>query len=489
MLPRALSNLLPRLLAVSALVSALALLAGCANTGVIPTPQAGLTENPAVGVAVRIAEIIDEREFGETAGTRLVPTLTGDRSDPVRRSRAIGRMTLPSGLPGANVFLEPDRTVEMIVGDAISRALREAGFRVLRDGDNGFERAVPIQIAIEQLWLMKSPPNASPYVRGEIRARLTGPLPGLEVGKVVESYGRIVRGGYTRGMWRQALTQALDGLTEAALEDFDRVRLAVEATPASKLVPQGLAILDRTKSGEDHDVDFGKYYLLAIGNDDYAQLPRLKTAVSDARAVSSLLGSAYGFETQLLENATRQDVIRALAEYRDKVGPRDNLLIYYAGHGWNDEDAGLGYWLPVDADPDDETNWVSNSKVTSILRAMDAKHVMVVSDSCYSGTLTRGIAVTRKGPSHVERLASRRTRLALTSGGNEPVVDGGGGGHSVFANAFLRSLRENEEVLDATSLHAQIREPIMRDSDQTPQFGPIRSARHEDGDFLFVRLD
>jgi len=120
---------------------------------------------------------------------------------------------------------------------------------------------------------------------------------------------------------------------------------------------------------------------------------------------------------------------------------------------------------------------------------MDAKHVMVVSDSCYSGTLTRGIAVTRKGPSHVERLASRRTRLALTSGGNEPVVDGGGGGHSVFANAFLRSLRENDEILDATTLHAQIREPIMRDSDQTPQFGPIRSARHEDGDFLFVRND
>jgi len=485
MLTRALSSSLPRLL----VISALALLAGCASTGVVPTPEAGLTSNPSEGIAVRIADIFDERKFGETASTRLVPTLTGDRNDPVRRSRAIGRMTLRNGSPGANVFLEPERTVESIVGDAVARALRKAGFRVLRKSDNGFEHAVPIQISIEQLWMMKSPPNASPYVRAEIRARLTAPLPGLEVGKVVESYGRIVRGGFTRGMWRQALTQALDGLTETTLEEFDRVRLAVEATPASKLVPQGLAILDRTKSGEDHQVDFGKYYLLAIGNDDYAHLPRLKTAVSDARAVSSLLGSAYGFETQLLENATRQDVIRALAEFREKVGPQDNLLIYYAGHGWNDEDAGLGYWLPVDAAPDDETNWVSNSKITSILRAMDAKHVMVVSDSCYSGTLTRGIAVTRKGPGHIERLASRRTRLALTSGGEEPVVDGGGGGHSVFANAFLRSLRDNEEVLDATSLHAQIREPIMRDSEQTPQFGPIRSARHEDGDFLFVRLE
>jgi hypothetical protein len=28
----------------------------------------------------------------------------------------------------------------------------------------------------------------------------------------------------------------------------------------------------------------------------------------------------------------------------------------------------------------------------------------------------------------------------------------------------------------------------MRDAQQTPQFGPIRRARHEDGDFLFVRV-
>jgi uncharacterized caspase-like protein len=243
--------------------------------------------------------------------------------------------------------------------------------------------------------------------------------------------------------------------------------------------------VDRKK----HQIDFGKFYLLAIGIDKYTSLPRLKTAVSDARAVSTLLETAYGFETELLENATRADLIRALSRYREKVGPEDNLLIYFAGHGWNDEEADLGYWLPSDADADDETNWVSNAKITSILRAMDAKHVMVVSDSCYSGTLTRGISMTRAGPAHIERLSARRTCLALTSGGNEPVTDSGGGQYSVFANAFLRTLRENDAVLDATTLHAKIREPIMRDSGQTPQFGPIRSARHEDGDFLFVRTD
>ena len=477
------------LLSFSALVLS-AFVSGCASSpGVIPTPTAGLSENPTEGVAIQIVEIVDERQFGETAGSRLVPTLTGDRDDPGRRSRAIGRSNTPTGTPGPVIFLEPGLTIESTTRDALARAFRGAGFRVLGEGDAGLERAIPVEVGIEQYWMMKNPPNASPFVLGEIRARVRGPLPGLETGQVIESRGKVVRGGYTRGMWRQALDKTLDDLTLRTQDALDGVRLAIEATPTSQLLPQGLATLDLPKRPNGHDVDYGKYYLLAIGIDEYEVLPRLKTAISDARAVSGLLEAAYGFETELLENATRQDVIRALSAYREKVGPRDNLLIYYAGHGWNDEEADLGYWLPADAHPDDETNWVSNAKITSILRAMDAKHVMVVSDSCYSGTLTRGISVTRTGPSHVERLSARRTRLALTSGGNEPVVDGGGGGHPVFANAFLRTLRENEAVLDATTLHARIREPIMRDSDQTPQFGPIRSARHEDGDFLFVRKD
>jgi hypothetical protein len=484
-LPRLLSRLL--LPAVELLLLTLAV--GCASTGVIPTQQAGSEANPPDGVPVRIEVVEDEREFQETAAARLVPSLSGDDQDTARRSRAVGRTNLSNGRPGANVFLEPDRTVESITREAVARALRGAGFRVVEEGAADYGAAIPVNVAIEQLWMMKSPPSASPYTIADLRIRITSTLPGLETGQVVEAQSRVVRGGFTRSMWRQVLELGLDELTEAAQDEFDRVRLALESTPATILAPSGLAMIDRPREPEAHAIDYGRYYVLAIGIDEYEKLPRLKTAVSDARAVASLLESAYGFEAEILSNATRQDVIRALSRYRDKVGPRDNLLIYYAGHGWNDNEAGLGYWLPIDADPDDETNWVSNAKITSILRAMQAKHVMVVSDSCYSGTLTRGIQVGRKGPAHIERLASRRTRLALTSGGNEPVLDGGGGLHSVFANALLRSLRENESVLDATTLHAQIREPIMRDSEQTPQFGPIQRARHEDGDFLFVRVD
>ncbi len=470
------------------------LLGACTSTGVLPMQKAGVLENPESGVAVRIAQIVDQRDFQDFAGRGFTPTLTGDFNDTDRRSRAIGRGTAQNGRPGPSIFLKPDLTVPGIVRDATIRALRSAGFRVLESGDPGYDQAIGLNLAIEQLWLMQSKSTEAPSTALELRIRITGPLPGLEVGVLVEGYKRVVRGGFSRAMWRQALEAGLDDFIEAADAELVRVVAAVDATPASLLAPSGLTIIPSpmvpAPESPKPSIDFGRYYLLAIGIDDYQSLPALRTAVSDARAVARLLTDAYGFETELLLNATRADLIRAFSEYRDKVGPRDNLLIYYAGHGWNDEEAGLGYWLPVDAASDDETNWVSNAKITSILRAMKAKHVMVVSDSCYSGTLTRGIQVTRRGPGHLERLAERRTRVALASGGNEPVVDGGGGGkYSVFANAFLRALRENGDVLDATSLHVQVRIPVMRDSDQTPQFGAIRTARHEDGDFLFVRTD
>jgi len=54
----------------------------------------------------------------------------------------------------------------------------------------------------------------------------------------------------------------------------------------------------------------------------------------------------------LLLDPDHGEVIDAFDEYREKLGPTDNLLIYYVGHGWLDEDSVRGYWLPVDAGGD-----------------------------------------------------------------------------------------------------------------------------------------
>ena len=238
------------------------------------------------------------------------------------------------------------------------------------------------------------------------------------------------------------------------------------------------------------DFDPGRYHALVIGNNGYKSLPRLKTAVGDAEAVAKLLGEKYGFEAVLLKDATRYQILTALAKLRSTLKLGDNLMIYYAGHGVLDEGADAGYWLPVDAESDNPANWISTTDLTNSMRAMDAQHVMIVADSCYSGTLLRGVATAPRPDVDrkvwLKRMEEKRSRTALTSGGLEPVADGGGSGHSVFTKAFLDALAENAEAIDGQTLFAMVRRPVVLNAEQTPAYADIRSAGHDGGDFILV---
>jgi hypothetical protein len=248
-------------------------------------------------------------------------------------------------------------------------------------------------------------------------------------------------------------------------------------------------------------VSFGKYHALVIGNNDYKQMRALKTAVADAREVARVLELDYGFQVRLLVNASRYEILAALNDMREKLTEKDNLLIYYAGHGELDERNQRGYWLPVDAEPNSTANWISNIAITDVLNSMTVQQLLVVADSCYSGTLTRSsVGRLEGGLSEGERtrllsvMAKQRSRMVLTSGGVEPVLDSAGGVHSAFAQAFLGVLRSNVGLLPGQELFGHLRLRVASVADrvqmrQVPEYAPIKFAGHESGDFVFVRKD
>ena len=126
-----------------------------------------------------------------------------------------------------------------------------------------------------------------------------------------------------------------------------------------------------------------------------------------------------------------------------------------------------------------------------MLRAIRAKHILVVADSCYAGTLTRSAAPRLDAQpdktAWLARVTKLRARTVLASGGLEPVADSGGGRHSVFASAFLKALNDNRDVLEGQALYDRVKRPVTLDANQTPQYADIRQAGHDGGDFLFVR--
>jgi hypothetical protein len=211
------------------LLAAAAAASGCATPGIVPRPTAGTLENPTSAIAVRIAEVSDARVFQATASRSFTPSLSGDASDPARRARAVGRSTTTSGLPGANVLLAPELTVETLVEDAMGRALRAAGFRVVEAGDPEAGPPPALRVSIEQLWMRETPRWRSAETEIEMRIRITAPLPGLEVGETVAVDQRVVRGGFTRSLWTRTLERGLDEWTRQAAERLSRVRKAAEA--------------------------------------------------------------------------------------------------------------------------------------------------------------------------------------------------------------------------------------------------------------------
>ena len=143
-----------------------------------------------------------------------------------------------------------------------------------------------------------------------------------------------------------------------------------------------------------------------------------------------------------------------------------------AGHGWLDRQTNTGFWQPIDAELEDDLNWIANEDLTRRLNAMNARHVMIIADSCYSGTLVRSarseLPTGEARDAWLKRIASKRSRTAIVSGGLEPVADAGPGGHSVFANAFLAALADNGEPLEGTALFKRISRPVVVNADQTP---------------------
>jgi len=247
-------------------------------------------------------------------------------------------------------------------------------------------------------------------------------------------------------------------------------------------------------------VRLGRYFALVVGNNNYRNpgFEQLRSAANDATAVAQLLRSRYRYETTLLLNATRMEMLSALNSLRESLGENDNLLVYYAGHGELDAGGDQGYWIPTDAVAGQSSTWISNAAISDILNAIKAKHVLVVADSCYSGAMTRasmpvfdGSVPADRWKDWVSAMSQGRSRTALTSGGLQPVPDSGEGRHSFFARAFLNVLSDNNRLLDAQRLYREISAVLAVAAvdapvTQVPEYAPIQFAGHESGEFFFL---
>lgn len=260
-----------------------------------------------------------------------------------------------------------------------------------------------------------------------------------------------------------------------------------------------------------------KNYLFVVAINDYEHIEKLNNCVSDAEAVIQLLTEDFEFEREEVcficsgplkpafedvtvlapkddgtiapAKATRSVVLRELrrvAKLIEKDQEEDpklkvNLLLYYSGHGWYDDFLDQGYWIPVDSELDDYSKYISNGTIQDFLNGIPTHHTLLLSDSCFSGSLF----ATGTGKSLAStRLEKDPSRWGITAGRNEVVSDGEAGEQSPFIKSFLTELRAADTIA-VQDLSTKILERVASNDKQTPRGEPLRVRGHKGGQFVF----
>ena len=234
----------------------------------------------------------------------------------------------------------------------------------------------------------------------------------------------------------------------------------------------------------------GRYFALVIGNSRYEHLPAVPYAERDAQAMAALLRDAYGFNVTVLLNAKNAKILSTLYELSQDLAENDNLLVFYAGHGKRDLRNRRGWWLPVDAVPNEaRTNWLPNQEVSDRLALIPARHILVIADGSYVGDITRGApqpepaAMTAaQWTKYVDTTKRKKSRLALASGSD--------GASSRFTTTLIEVLKKEKGVFPASRVHREVVNALTADDRVTsavPTLAPLQSAFHDGVDFLFER--
>jgi len=233
----------------------------------------------------------------------------------------------------------------------------------------------------------------------------------------------------------------------------------------------------------------GKNYALIIGVSSYldTKIPDLKNLPTiDATRLGNLLQSDYGFDslcTKVLINPTRNEIVKQFNFLQKQANTNDNVLIFYAGHGYYEKKYETGYWLPADSETENSANWLYNSQIVSDIRRINARHVLLISDACFSGSIfsSRDIFV---GQEVIEQLSKKKSREAFTSGALETVPN-----KSFFFKYLIETLENpGRSSFTAHYLFSEVKRKSVDNAPNIPQFGQLPGLDDQGGSFIFRKV-
>jgi hypothetical protein len=229
------------------------------------------------------------------------------------------------------------------------------------------------------------------------------------------------------------------------------------------------------------------YYalLISVGQYDDPGITDLDQPQSDGARLKEVLVKKYAFPEKnisWLKDPNREDLIVAFDNLGKTLTKDDNLLIFYAGHGYWDNNLEVGYWMPRDSKISNPANWFSNSTIRDYVKGIKARHILLISDACFSGGILKTRNVMANASQGIITLYNMPSRKVMTSGTLSVVPD-----ESVFMKYLIRQLNDNTDpYLSSEQLFSKIKVAVLNNSQTIPQFGTIQDTGDEGGDFIFI---
>ena len=226
--------------------------------------------------------------------------------------------------------------------------------------------------------------------------------------------------------------------------------------------------------------------LIACSKYDGGEFDPLPTTIGEAKDYKKILTTFYGFDTANiveLYDKGRDEILSHLHKKVKSLTEDDNLVILFAGHGKYKKsgDEIIGYWIPLNADA--EYLYVSNLDLNNVILGSKTKHILMLSDACYSGAMRSG------GSEDDERAVPKsleyefKSRQILTSGGLTKVP-----GESVFIRMVIKMLELNKEkFLSAKLLYNTIFDGVRKQTDRQPELNVFGKDGNQGGQFYFIR--
>ena len=237
------------------------------------------------------------------------------------------------------------------------------------------------------------------------------------------------------------------------------------------------------------------YYAIVIGNNDYKFLTPLQAAKNDAQEIARILKNKYKFKVIFEPDADEDTMIDTIHNLSRKLTDKDNLLIYYAGHGELDKNTNKGYFLPIDAKANKRSTWISNDFIRDEALATKARHVLLIADSCFAGSLMRSVDINKTNLSisndkiYIKKMEKKKSRRVIASGGNEEVIDSlPGENHSLFAKKLIEILNNSQTVFNTSDIFEDIRRYVANNAKQAPEQGKLYGTGDDGGDFFFFPI-